>query len=81
MNLKVGVYIKEIDLSSIVSRFLKKRTTIEKDEVLCDKCNGTGKDDDPWECNKCHGTGKLTWLENILGKDPEYIKYTNYIRI
>ena len=52
--------------------------------ITCDKCNGTGMVDksgesivystrgvplyEDYKCNKCQGTGKLTWLENIFGK-------------
>jgi DnaJ-class molecular chaperone len=57
------------------------------DEVVCDKCNGTGLDlsklpisDHSYssisnQCNKCYGTGKVTWLENVLGKENPYVKY------
>ncbi len=47
---------------------------MEEGYVTCDLCNGTGFIyDKPFltksVCSKCFGLKKLTWLENILGKD------------
>lgn len=28
-------------------------------------------------CDKCNGTGKLNWLENVFGKEPEFIHFAN----
>ena len=56
----------------------KTKTKLEKGEVRCKKCKGTGKisaEDDPTKfiwltgekstCPKCKGKGKLDWIENI----------------
>jgi DnaJ-class molecular chaperone len=41
--------------------------------IICDRCNGSGIVSVPriiWNyCFKCRGTGRLTWLENIFGKN------------
>lgn len=60
----------------------------EDGELICDKCNGSGKvvmydldgkvvmldADIPLEviCTKCRGEGKLDWVENVLGKKVEW---------
>lgn len=56
---------------------------LEPGEVICSKCNGTGKYTSEnevnykpqyvWHCDKCRGTGKLDWIENIVGKRPKYL--------
>jgi hypothetical protein len=53
------------------------------EKVICDKCNGTKKQNDPmilwipgsgytggisFKCTKCHGEGELDWIERIVGK-------------
>jgi len=52
-----------LDLSEIRERI---KSNLEKDEVLCDQCNGQKNFG---FCSKCFGVGKLTWIENILGKE------------
>jgi len=57
----------------------RKEIILKSDEVICDRCGGTGDAGDnktpgawrSWEptCNKCFGSEKLTWIENIFGKD------------
>jgi len=50
---------------------------LETGEVICDRCNGTGLDSNLRsdgilyfeQCTKCYGIKKLTWSENILGKE------------
>lgn len=60
---------------------------LKDDEVVCYKCNGSGRDlsNTPIQyhkksglpfyeshvCNICEGTGKLDWIENIFGKKVE----------
>ena len=45
----------------------------EKMYSKCRKCNGDGyimtKKGKDVLCKECGGTGKLTWLENIFGKN------------
>lgn len=48
---------------------------MKKEEVKCDKCNGTGALPADLErsipsttCPKCYGWGKLDWIENVVGK-------------
>lgn len=59
---------------------------IDKGNIICDKCNGSGKEESqiitkeneeiikvdsyPVACSKCNGTGELTWIENVFGKSP-----------
>jgi hypothetical protein len=50
------------------------------EEYVCDKCNGTGGEDNPMDdgyydlsCPKCHGSGKLNWIENLFGKADPWI--------
>ena len=50
-------------------------------EVVCHKCNGTGKLKE-WgmgggftvtpECHVCCGEGKLDWIERVIGKERYY---------
>ncbi len=62
----------------------KNELKLNHDEVICDKCNGTGfigkksLESNSWNhiCPKCLGTGKLTWTERITGRrtiPPGYI--------
>jgi DnaJ-class molecular chaperone len=48
---------------------------LENGEIICDRCNGTGRDPDkkrykssPWayRCSKCNANGKISWLQNII---------------
>jgi DnaJ-class molecular chaperone len=50
---------------------------LNKGEVICHKCNGSGvlddhvfKNDKKYNlvCYKCQGDGFLSWIENITGK-------------
>ncbi len=43
---------------------------LEKGEVICSNCNGSGnhQDNSKFTCQTCCGSGKLDWLENIVGK-------------
>jgi len=51
-------------------------------EIICDKCNGTGKFIDdltvegawkhPW-CPKCHGSKKVDWASNAIWKKKKSI--------
>lgn len=62
-----------------------KLEPLEPGEVICDKCNGTGKPNNnkidyrqkyvtyPWTCDKCYGVGKLDWIENVTGKRPRML--------
>ncbi len=53
-------------------------TKLEKDEVICNKCNGSGlssKNNSAFQCAKCHGAGKLDWVENVVGKNPPSNKW------
>jgi len=57
-----------------------EKIELEAGEIICDKCKGTGTiKQDPYSfnitCNKCYGSGKLTWIENVLGKDNPYSGY------
>jgi hypothetical protein len=53
-----------------------KDIKLEDHEVLCPRCNGTGKGETHTagdfvitpECRKCYGEGKLDWIERIVGK-------------
>lgn len=54
---------------------------------ICDICNGNGIVWEVWEktqgqfkgntfpktCSKCKGSGELNWVENIFGKNKNYI--------
>lgn len=51
---------------------------LEPGEIICENCNGKGKIEVQFEengsmipvpCFKCDGTGKLTWIENVFGKE------------
>jgi len=73
--------IKETDPSN-------EGVKISADEIICDKCNGTGFDNPKGsmvhktyfnQCSKCYGSGKLTWIENAIGKDsPPFQFCTSY---
>lgn len=61
-----------------------ERNELKEDELICDKCNGTGcipSKINPNEiasmCSKCQGTGKVDWIENIMGKAPTYFAGTS----
>ena len=45
----------------------------DNNDIICDKCQGTGKSFDCALafvlCEKCNGEGKLNWVENIFGKN------------
>lgn len=59
---------------------------LEEGEVVCNECNGKGvtlewielnylagyKSPKEKECDKCLGAGKLDWIENVVGKRPQY---------
>ena len=46
---------------------------LEKGEIICDKCKGSGISSNKkipkikYFCPKCLGFGKLDWIENITG--------------
>ena len=46
-------------------------------EVICSKCNGTGKDKNSCysnnTCTKCLGEGKLDWVSNAMIKKTSYV--------
>lgn len=56
---------------------------LEKGEMICPECNGSGISEYVQEinienyqtitgktfCEKCFGTGKLDWIENLVGKE------------
>lgn len=57
-------------------------------EIKCDKCKGTGYDlkipkleynyayyNKHYPCVKCDGTGKLDWIEAVVGKKQEPIRF------
>lgn len=52
---------------------------LEKGEVVCSNCNGTGnhQDNNKFTCQTCYGSGKLDWLENVVGKKIKI--YSPYI--
>ncbi len=59
---------------------------LEEWEMVCDKCKGGGsfpkkfsKLEDPYysTCSKCQGKGKVDWIENIVGRKPEFIGNDN----
>lgn len=50
--------------------------------VICEECSGTGnifkikglfKTQFKEICTRCYGEGKLTWVENILGKENPFV--------
>ncbi|MCK5613091.1 hypothetical protein KAR91_65060 [Candidatus Pacearchaeota archaeon] len=53
---------------------------LEPGYVICSECDGTGGFQknrlDPkyhyYVCTKCWGEGKLDWIENVMGKQPEW---------
>jgi len=52
----------------------KLKLELNNGETICNVCNGVGYSkyherakEYRW-CDKCKGTGKLTWIEEILGK-------------
>lgn len=52
----------------------KLKLELVEGESICNECNGVGyykyheeAQEYRW-CEKCKGTGKLTWIEEILGK-------------
>lgn len=58
-------------------------------EIICDRCNGSGYEStyepptwfspqtNAWRCKKCYGSKKVTWLENVLGKEEDVDSYVN----
>lgn len=57
-----------------------ERNELEEDQLVCDKCNGTGcvpSEFSPHElasiCQKCQGDGWVDWISNITGKPPRYL--------
>ena len=63
-----------------------KELELKEDEMICDKCNGTGYHNDHAMnnfsfidpvCQKCQGSGKVDWISNITGEKPKLFN-TNY---
>jgi RecJ-like exonuclease len=50
----------------------------EVDEVVCRICKGSGSDKIHVSqmCYFCHGHGKVTWIENVFGKDNLELKFS-----
>ncbi len=45
---------------------------LKEDEVICPKCNGETSDlVYTFKCRKCAGTGKVTWVDELLGKNKK----------
>ena len=42
---------------------------LEKGEVICSNCKGSGNHEmnDKFTCQRCNGNGKVDWIENIVG--------------
>ena len=58
------------------------KINLKPGEVMCNRCNGTGKNFDKefvkiWgitDCPKCWGKGKLDWVENFTGIIDPYLE-------
>ena len=69
-----------MDKQESVASFMKEgQHELQEDELVCDKCNGTGcipSELNPNElaslCPKCQGDGYVDWISNITGKPDRY---------
>ena len=43
---------------------------LEKGEIICSTCKGSGTHtiNEKFTCQRCYGKGKVDWIENIIGK-------------
>ena len=79
MCLEEGKPLVPTELKETNPSTFSKEKTIENGYVDCDRCNGTGNDNrdagsarfpNKQICQKCWGHGKITWLEQLFGKQP-----------
>lgn len=70
-------------LSTPTQASTSENLKLKEGEMICDKCEGKGGashahpssdlNSPNWvRCQKCQGKGKVDWVENIVGKKPEF---------